>query len=248
MLLVHGLLRARDGARVDQVAGPGHPHVVEAGSLAAAVSEAPPHGLTEDDAVAHLDLLAALAADVPVLPLPLGTSAPDEDAVREEVLTPLADRLEQQLAAVADLVELRLTLTFDTDAVIADVVRGDGDLERLAARSRAPGAGLADRLALGELVAGRVAEAEDALVGRWTAELDGIAERSAVLQADEQARRTAFLVRRDRLGDADEAVARLREDAAGSAAVEYVGPLPVFSFLDDLPTGPAPQPRSRWGW
>jgi hypothetical protein len=248
MLLVHGLLRASDGARVDQVAGPGHPHVVEAGTLAAAVSEAPPHGLTEDDAVAHLDLLTALAADVPVLPLPLGTSAPDEDAVREEVLTPLADRLEQQLAAVAELVELRLTLTFDTDALVAEVARGDADLERLAARSRAPGAAFGDRVALGELVAGRVAEAEEALVEQWTAELDGVAERSAVLHGDEQSRRSAYLVRRDRLTQADDAVAGLREAAAGYATVEYVGPLPVFSFLDDLPAGPAPEPRSRWGW
>jgi hypothetical protein len=248
VLLVHGLLRAEDRAALDQLdAGPARPRAVAAGGLAAAVSEAPEDGLTEDDAVVHLDLLAALAAAVPVLPLPLGTTAPDEDAVREEVLTPLADQLEQQLAAVADLVEVRLTLTFDTDALVADVARGDPEIERLAARTRAPGAGLAERMALGEAVAGGVAEAEQTLAELWTAELAGIAERSEVLHTDEQVRREAHLVRRDRLAQADAAVARLQTEAAGRAAVEYVGPLPVYSFLADVPVGP-PAPRSRWGW
>ncbi|MGY1601815.1 GvpL/GvpF family gas vesicle protein [Geodermatophilus sp. SYSU D00815] len=249
MLLVHGLLREHDREVLERVeTGSVRPRLVAAGGLAAAVSEAPESGLTADDAVAHLDLLVALAADVPVLPLPLGTTAPDDDAVREEVLTPAADQLEHQLAAVADLVELRLDLDFDTDAVVADIARGDPEIGRLAARSRVPGAGLADRMALGEAVAARVADAQEALTAEWTAELAGIAERSALLAADEQVRRTAWCVRRERLADADAAVARLREAAAGLAEVEYVGPLPVYSFLDDLPSGPEPEPRSRWGW
>ena len=249
MLLVHGLLREHDRTVLDRVdPGSVHPRAVTAGGLAAAVSEAPEHALTPDDAVAHLDLLVALAADVPVLPLPLGTTAPDDDAVREEVLTPAADQLEQQLAAVAGFVELRVDLAFDTDAIVADIARDDPEIERLATRSRAPGAGLGERMALGEAVAERVAEAEAVLAGQWTAELAEVAERSAVLTADEQVRRTAWLVRRDRLAEADAAVARLRAAVEGRADVEYVGPLPVYSFLDDLPAGSEPAPRSRWGW
>jgi hypothetical protein len=248
VLLVHGLLREHDRAVLDRVGGSVHPRAVAAAGLAAAVSEAPEHGLTGDDAVAHLDLLVALAADVPVLPLPLGTTAPDDDAVREEVLTPAADRLEQQLAAVADYVELRLDVAFDTDAVVAEIARGNAEIERLAARSRARGAGLSERMALGEAVAELVADEETVRTAQWTAELASVAERFAVLAADEQTRRSAYLVRRERLADADAAVARLRADAEGLAEVEYVGPLPVYSFLDDLPAGEQPASRSRWGW
>jgi Gas vesicle synthesis protein GvpL/GvpF len=248
VLLVHGLLREHDRAVLERIGGSVHPRAVSSAGLAAAVSDAPEHGLTPDDAVAHLDLLVALAADVPVLPLPLGTTAPDDDAVREEVLTPAADRLEQQLAAVAEFVELRLDLAFDTDALVADIAREDPEVERLAVRSRAPGAGLAERMALGEAVAERVADAEAVRAAEWTAELGTVAERSVVLAGDEQVRRTAYLVRRDRLADADAAVARLRDAAQGLAEVEYVGPLPVYSFLDDLPADPEPAPRSRWGW
>jgi hypothetical protein len=249
VLIVHGLLREQDRTVLDRLdAGPVHPRTVAAGALAAAVSEAPDHGLTADDAVEHLDLLVALAADVPVLPLPLGTTAPDDDAVREEMLTPAADRLERQLAAVADLVEVRVDLAFDADAVVAHIARSDPGIERLAARSRARGAGFAERMALGEAVAARVADVERSLAEEWTAELSAVAERTVVLAADEEVRRTAFCLRRDRLAEADAVVARLREAAAGRAAVEYVGPLPLYSFLDELPRAPEPAPRSRWGW
>ena len=250
MLLVHGLLREHDRAVLERVdPGSAHPRAVSAGGLVAAVSEAPEHGLTDDDAVTHLDLLVALVAEVPVLPLPLGTTAPDDDAVREEVLTPAADQLERQLAAIADLVEVRLHLTFSTDALTAEVATEDPEIARLATRARAPGAGFGDRLALGEAVAGRVADVEAALAEEWTAELTALADRAVVLTADEQERRTAFCLHRDRLAAADHAVARLRTAAAGRADVEYVGPLPVYSFLDDLPPGPAePEQRSRWGW
>jgi hypothetical protein len=249
VLIVHGLFREQDRAVLDRLdAGAVHPRAVAAGTLAAAVSDAPDHALTADDAVDHLDLLVALAADVPVLPLPLGTTAPDDDAVREEMLTPAADQLERQLAAAAGLVEVRVDLAFDADALVAEIARGDPEIAGLAARSRAPGAGLGQRMALGEAVAGRVADAERSLAEEWTAELAALAERAVVLAADEQVRRIAFCLRRDRLADADAAVGRLREAAAGFAGVEYVGPLPLYSFLDELPRAPEPAPRSRWGW
>lgn len=249
MLLVHGVLRDADRTTVGRV-DPGElrPRSVSEGAVAAVVSGAPDRELTGDDAVAHLDLLVALVADVPVLPLAFGTAVPDEDAVRAEVLGPEAEDLESRLAAVADVVELRLDLAFDSDACVAAVADRDGELRRLAQRSRAPGAGLPDRMALGEVVAGRVAEYQEALAEAWTAELAEIAERAAVLHADEQSRRTAYLVRRGRLADADGAVARLRAQASGQAEVEYVGPLPVYSFLGEIDTGSAGAQTSRWGW
>jgi hypothetical protein len=249
VLLVHGLFRADDRAVLDRdLPGPAHPRAVVAGPLAAAVSEAPAGELGPEDAVAHLDLLVALVAEVPVLPLPLGTTAPDDDAVREEVLVPAAEQLQRRLAAVADVVEVRLDLAFDTDAVVADIAHGDPEIARLAAASRGPGTGLAERMALGEAVAERVADAEAAMVEEWTAPVAAVAERVAVLAADEQVRRSAYLVRRDRLGAADAAVERLRATAEGRADVEYVGPLPVYSFLDDVPAAAEPAPTSRWGW
>jgi len=249
VLLVHGVLRDADRDAVDRVdAGSLRPRVVTAGALAAVVSDAPDRELGPDDAVAHLDLLVALVTEGPVLPVVFGTAVNDDTAVIDEVLGAQADELARRLAAVVDVVELRLTLAFDSDASVAAVVARESDVRRLAARSRAPGAALADRMALGEVVAERVAEHQASLVEVWTTELGELAESAAVLDADEQSQRTAYLVRRDRVADADAAVARLRAAAEGQAEVEYVGPLPVYSFLDELDATPAPAPTSRWGW
>ena len=249
MLLVHGVLRDADRTAVGRVSTRELPvRPVTEGALAAVVSEAPDRDLTGDDAVTHLDVLVALVAEVPVLPLAFGTAVPDEDAVRTDVLGPDAQALESRLAAVADLVELRLDLVFDTDACVAAVTARDSEVRRLAQRSRAPGAGLPDRMALGEVVAARVAEYQEALAEAWTAELVEIAERLAVLHVDEQSRRTAYLVRRGRLAESDAAVGRLRTEAVGRADAEYVGPLPVYSFLDEVDADPAEAHTSRWGW
>lgn len=249
MLLVHGILRDADRNVLDEVdAGPLWPHVVTAGPLAAVVSDAPDRELGPDDAVAHLDLLVALVSEVPVLPVAFGTAFDDEAAMTDDVLGAQSDELVRRLAAVADVVELRLTLAFDGDASVAAVVARESDVRRLAQRSQAPGAALADRMALGEVVAERVAEHQASLVEVWTAELGELTEAAVVLDADEQTQRIAYLVRRDRLADADAAVARLRTAADGQAEVEYVGPLPVYSFLDELDATPAPEPTSRWGW
>ena len=250
VLLVHGIVRSEDADLVDVRVPSGlRPRAVAAGPLAAVVSPAPDRDLTAEDAAPHLDLLVAVvAADLPVLPVSFGTVAPDDDAVRDEVLDREDEVLEQRLDAVAGLVELRLDLTFDTDASVAAVRNADPDLRGIAERARQPGAGFSEKLALGEATAMRVAEHQEALVEEWTGELEELAERSAVLQGDEQLRRIAYLVRRDRLDDADAAVGRMQDDLGGRARIEYVGPLPVYSFLDDLDVRPEPAPTSKWGW
>ena len=249
VLLVHGIVRSADADLVDVGVPDGlRPRVVTAGPLAAVVSVAPDRELRAEDAGPHLDLLVAVVAQgLPVLPVAFGTAAPDDDAVRDEVLTPEADVLERRLDAVDGLVELRLDLTFDTDASVAAVRDADPALREMAERARQPGAGFSEKLALGEATAMRVAEHQEALVEEWTRELDELAERSAVLHGDEQLQRIAYLVRRERLDDADAAVGRM-EDDLGAARIEYVGPLPVYSFLDDLDARPEPQPTSKWGW
>jgi hypothetical protein len=224
------------------------PRTVTRGPVAAVVSPAPDRELVPEDAEPHLDLLVAVvAAGLPVLPVAFGTVAPDEDAVRDEVLAAESHVLERRLGAVTGLVELRVDLTFDTDASVAAARNADPGLRRMAEQVR-PGAGLSDRLALGEATALRVAELQADLVDEWTGELEDLAERSAVLLSDEQLRRIAYLVRGDRLDDADDAVSRMQDGLGNRARIDYVGPLPVYSFLDDLDVRPEPAPTSKWGW
>jgi hypothetical protein len=248
VLAVHGLIRAADRAAVtDASPEPVRARTVVSGELAAVVSAVPDEGPAPEDAVPHLDLLVALVAQVPVLPLALGTVAPDDDAVRDEIMTPEADRFARQLDALQDLVELRVNLAFDSAAATA-AASADPEVRALSQAARAPGAGFGERMALGEAVAQRVADRTDALTEEWTRELAGVAVRSVVLSATEEDVRIALLARRDQLPDVDDAVSRLRALADGQAAVEYVGPLPTYSFLDAVDTTPTPRPASRWGW
>lgn len=62
------------------------------------------------DAVSHLDVLCELVRTGPLLPLRFGTVAPDDDAVRAEVLRA---GLASQLDRLDGLVEVRVQLEFD---------------------------------------------------------------------------------------------------------------------------------------
>jgi hypothetical protein len=106
----------------------------------------------------------------------------------------------------------------------------------------------------------RLGEAVSEHVQRWQREradallepLVALAERSTPLEAPEPEQdRRAFLLRSDRLADMDDAVQRL-QDVALITAVDYVGPLPAYSFLDNAQltatAEPQPESGSRWGW
>ena len=116
MRFVYGVLQARHPQ--PQLAGiAGAPiDLVRSGDLAAAVSDAP-DGLVlrDEDAFVHLDVLVALLADGPVLPVRFGTVVDDDDAVCEGVLGDAA--LAGELEALADAVELHVDATAAGDRV-----------------------------------------------------------------------------------------------------------------------------------
>jgi hypothetical protein len=209
------------------------------------------HQLTEQDAVAHLDVLNQVVMSGPVLPLRFGTTALDEDAVRSEVLASAAPDLRRRLDALDGLVELRVDLTFDEDTVLRSVMAEDEDL-RVLVRQGGGATDMDERIRLGEAVSEHVQRWQRERADALLEPLVALAERSTALEAPEPEQdRRAFLLRSDRLADMDDAVQRL-QDVALITAVDYVGPLPAYSFLDNaqLTAAAEPQPESgsRWGW
>jgi hypothetical protein len=232
------------GARKDDLGV----RLVESGQLAAAVTDVDAGAeLHEEDATRHLDRLIMLLRDGPVLPLAFGTVSPDEDAVRTEVLDAAADDLRQRLDAVDGFVETRLEIYFDESTALRDVMQHDPRLRDLAAEARGDSA-LETRIALGEAVSGhlqqwRLAHAE-AVLPMVEDAVDDVAELESTEPLQQ---RWAFLVRAERLEDLDRAVGKLRTALGNAAAMDYVGPLPVYSFLGEPRVDPAQQ-RSAWGW
>jgi hypothetical protein len=222
--------------------------LVESGALAAAVTDLDEDAeLTEEDATRHLDLLIMLLRDGPVLPLAFGTVSPDEDAVRREVLDAAAGDLEERLDGVEGLVEARLEIFFDESSALREVMAEDPQLRGLAAEARS-GNALDTRIALGEAVSSRLLEWRQGRADELLPALAQVAEDVAELESHEPLQqRWAFLVRTDALEALDEAVGKIRSSVGKAAAMEYVGPLPVYSFLSQPRVEPTQQ-RSAWGW
>ncbi|HEX2175984.1 MAG TPA: GvpL/GvpF family gas vesicle protein [Nocardioidaceae bacterium] len=220
--------------------------LVESGDLAAAVGEIEEGSeLREEDAARHLDILILLLRDGPVLPLAFGTLSPDEDAVRAEVLDPAAADLAQRLAAVDGYVETRLEIFFDEPTALREVMEADPDVRALAAETQ--GASSLDaRIALGEAVSMQLTswrqQQAEALLETLAPAVEDIVETES---SEPLQQRWAFLVRADALERLDDTVGRLRSSLQNAAAVEYVGPLPVYSFLGQVQADTAP-PRSNW--
>jgi hypothetical protein len=223
--------------------------LLESGDLAAAVTEIDDEtALTEDDAARHLDTLILLLRDGPVLPLAFGTVSPDDDAVRTEVLDATAADLADRLDAVDGFVETRLEVNFDEQAALRDIMDNDPEVRGMAAETKGKDSALDLRLALGEAVSARLMDWRrlqvDALLPKLTGPVHSVAE----LESQEPLQqRWAFLVSADRLGELDKAVGEQRSSLGTGASVEYVGPLPVYSFLAKATDRPARQ-GSAWGW
>jgi hypothetical protein len=235
---------------------PGEIRLVRRGSVAAVVSPVDePVALADKDAERHLDILVALLADGPIIPLRLGSVAPDEEAVREEVLGAAAPQLRARLDALDGLVEVHVDADEDELTAVRAILETDPSLARRGTGS-GTATGVQERISLGERVADRVvgrrADQADRLLDELRPFAVADAPRGPMGGPEDPVLRWAFLVSRDSapghrdLEHFDEAVERTR-GSHPELVIDYVGPLPAFHFLGPIEPADEPQ-RSRWGW
>jgi hypothetical protein len=238
---LYGVVSADDveAAGVGRRAVAGAPlRAVHAGSLAALASDAPAASLaaTREDLMAHADVLRQAAARVTVLPMRFGMIMPGDAEVAQELLESRRERLEALLAGLRGRVELELKVAYAEDAVLRDVLADDAEAQRLRKRIQrvSEEAGYYDRIRLGELVATGIEE-------RRARQGDAIASRlqplAVAVRVGAPAREldvldASFLVERDRVGEFDDAVARLEQESEGLMRFKYLGPLAAHSFVD----------------
>lgn len=255
MRYVYGVVRA--GHPPAALQGVGRPPVdvrlIESGPLAAAVSDVDDDFLVEDnDARAHVHVLIDLLGGGPVIPVRLGTVAPDDDSVRVEVLDAARPELVECIDALDGKVELHVDVD-DNEAEAIAAVAGAGPLR--------PGEALdvASALELGQRVAALLVEHRQQLADEIVAKLRPMAirdaPRSVIEGPEDPVLRWAFLISADDLAIFDEAVVSLRA-AYPNLAIRYVGPLPAAHFVDwrgrTDETGDgsldAFQADGSWGW
>ncbi|MCW3819410.1 GvpL/GvpF family gas vesicle protein [Micromonospora sp. DR5-3] len=256
MLVVYALVRSTHPLP-ERLTGIGKPagqvRLVGAERVAAVVSQIGDQALHDDDAIGYLDVLQALIENGPVLPIRFGTLAPDDDAVRTEILAPLGEQGASRLDQLDGLVEMQLKLIADQDAELRDLLASSPPLRRLVGQVKAGAADVSVHISVGEQVTQGLAERRAALDAQVAGRLKPLALDHGSRTGDDVTVLTQYyLVRVDDLERFDAAVQELLEDLGDRYTPEYVGPLPPLDFADaenDLTQTPSSETTpSRWGW
>jgi hypothetical protein len=211
--------------------------------LAVAVSEAADDAaFTQQEAAGHLVALGALVVTGPVLPLRVGTTAPDEEAARAAVAALGLPVLRGHLDRLDGLAEVHVQVAFDEEAALRAVFDEADDQRALLGG----GSDLASNIRHGELIAEKLVAWRRRRADELLAPMAALARRTTRAEgpAGTEEHR-AYLVPLDQVETVRALVAELRDLPA-----RFTGPLPAYSFLD---TEPEPdsfqaQPASRWGW
>jgi hypothetical protein len=213
------------------------PRLVEAGELAAIVSDAtPPVKAGKEALAAHARVLQRALERGAVLPMRFGVVMPDDDAVRDELLDPFADVLADQLRALDGTIELHLRAVYDEPALMREIVEGD---PRIASLSRSLRDKDADATYYAQIELGeRVAQAVEGAAARDRGEMLGELEPLCLAMSigepelEQVACDAAFLVEERRLAEFDRAVDELGRRNDGRIRFAYTGPHPPYSFVE----------------
>jgi hypothetical protein len=212
--------------------------LVAEGELAALASAAPGEYLEagREELLTHSRVLEAALQSATVLPMRFGVVMPDEQTVRDRLLSAHRDELCAQLREMDGKVEVSIKGLYDEAAILHEVVAENREVAQLreAIHGKPADATYYERIRLGELVAAAFAakreEDGDAVVEALRPEAvavqlaDPIHERMAV--------NASFLVLRSQLEDFDRSVEELGSSQAGRIRFKYTGPLPPHSFVE----------------
>ncbi|MDT0320528.1 GvpL/GvpF family gas vesicle protein [Streptomyces millisiae] len=227
---------------------PARPRMLRAGPLAAVVSTPPERLLARRrDLLAHQDVLLALAAEGPVIPMRFGVVAPDAEAVRRRLREDEAEHL-ATLERLDGRLEMNLK-AFPVEEAMADLVREDRTVRRLreAARRR-PGYEASVRL--GEAVAAGLRRRAAEAAASALRELASLAEATAPgPELPECVGNVSFLVAAAREPEFRATAERRAAELGDRAELRLSGPLPCFSFVTPRPetAGTAAHPPAAGG-
>lgn len=241
-LYVYGIVPADVELTEDAPGGLGDPpaevYLVHSGTVAALVSEidlGAPLGKPED-LVAHQQLLDAVSAAAPVLPVRFGAVMAGTDAVTGELLGPNEDEFAAALAELEGQAQYVVKGRYVEDVVLREVLSEDPQAARLREEIQAEGGGDAThdlQIQLGELINEAVTakrEADTRTVGQALAR---IAEASEVREPthEEDAANVAVLVRTGNQPDLERAIGELAGEWEGRIELRLLGPMAPYDFV-----------------
>jgi hypothetical protein len=165
-----------------------------------------------------------------------GVVMPDRAAVEEELLRQNGDWLSSQLRVFETYVELDVRALCAEEELLRTVVKERPQLAELreSLRGRPGPATYYERIRLGELVAGAVAEKREEMTGWVAGALGRYAAATKVAEPlhEQMLANVAFLVDRERLPEFDASVQALDRELDEEIRLRYTGPLPPHNFVD----------------
>jgi hypothetical protein len=192
-------------------------------------------GMKPANVAAHHDVVERAAAGGVIIPARFGVLVDSARLLREEFLAPRRGEFLRSLDMLDGRVEVRVTASYVGDAALREAVESDPHLRRLSGRVRARprAAGYYDRIALGELVVRQLGLLQDRDVRELLARVRPQAEQQRPLEASEPgSSRFALLVPRDGFDAVLGAIDRYADEQSTRMAIEVVGPLAPWDFVE----------------
>jgi hypothetical protein len=211
--------------------------LVKQGDIAALVSLIDPKlrlGRSED-LMAHEALLDQAALAVPVLPVRFGAVVTNEDAVVEELLAAHHDEFVAALAELDGKAQFVIKGRYEMDVLLRELFSEDQRLAQLrdAIRGKPEAATHAQRISIGERVAGAIAVRRNADTQVLVAALTEFGATVNLREPthDEDAVHVACLIDLEKQPDLESVVEQLAEEWAGRVSVRLLGPLAAYDFV-----------------
>ena len=213
-------------------------HVIPAGDVDAVVSEVPePDDVGTAAAVrAHAEVLDAIAAQLPVLPVRFGTTASDADTLVAELDADGDAGHAEQLRSLAGLVQLSVRARYVQDRIMAELLTEEPEIARLrdATQGRPPDATYYDRIRLGELVVAGFERkrAADAAMIEDVVAAQAVEVRRRQEVAVEDVLDAAVLMPRSQVKDLEDALEAVATQTVGRIELRLVGPQAPYDFVE----------------
>ena len=187
------------------------------------------------DLTAYSAVMEALLPGGAVAPIAFGCVMPDDHTVVSELLAPREGELTALLEQLEGRVQYNVRASYDEEAVLAEIVRNDPEIQQLRERTR----GLPDdvavdeRVRLGQLVSQTWDRLAHLDADHLLAQVAPMVTASAVRRepGPSGALDAALLVDTARSQELEDALELLAQEAAGRMQLSLVGPLAPFDFV-----------------
>lgn len=220
------------GERGDKV------YTVHYKDLAAVVSDSPAaeYDNSRRNMMSHTAVLEEVMGEYTILPVRFGIVAPNEKAIREQMLKRRYDELDRLLRSMEGRVELGLKTFWYEDIVLREIIDENAPIRQLrdGLVGRPAEETYYERIRLGELVEKAMKQKRDADAAHILSRLRPLAcdVRVNTVITERMVLNAAFLVEREREPEFDHAIQQMDAEMGQRMMFKYVGSAPPYNFVN----------------